>query len=211
MGGASLRIATGGASLRIAIVGAGVSGLVVAHLLHQTHQITLFEAADYLGGHTNTIRVDTSEETHYVDTGFIVFNDRNYPLFEQLLGRLGVAWQPSDMSFSVSDGTGAFEYASTSLDGLFAVRSNLVSPSFLRMVLEIPRFQRACRILLEEPADGPSLRTWLEQQRFSQAFRATADRSPGGGGLVGRPRPDVDLPGLVSGGILRQPRDALAT
>ena len=97
--------------MRIAIVGAGVSGLVVAHLLHAEHDITVFEAADYAGGHANTIRVDTPNETHHVDTGFIVFNDRNYPGFERLLGRLGVASQPSTMSFSVSDGRGDFEYS----------------------------------------------------------------------------------------------------
>jgi predicted NAD/FAD-binding protein len=71
--------------VRVAIVGAGVSGLVVAHLLHDRHEVTVFEAAGYAGGHTNTIRVDTADETHHVDTGFIVFNDRNYPNFERLL------------------------------------------------------------------------------------------------------------------------------
>ncbi len=149
--------------MRIAIVAAGVSGLVVAHLLHREHEVTVFEAADYAGGHTNTIRIDTEYETQWVDTGFIVFNDRNYPLFERLLDRLGVACQPSDMSFSVSDGTGAFEYASTSLNGLFADRRNILSPSFLRTVLEVPPFQRACRELLVERGEGPSMRTWLEQ------------------------------------------------
>ncbi len=151
-------------------MGAGVSGLVVAHLLHGEHEVTVFEAEDYVGGHANTIRVDTEYETHRVDTGFVVFNDRNYPLFEQLLVRLGVACQPSDMSFSVSDGTGAFEYASTSLNGLFAVRRHFLSPSFLRMVLEVPHFQRACRELLGGRGEGPSLRTWLEQHRFSPQF-----------------------------------------
>ena len=75
--------------MRIAIVGAGVSGLVVAHLLHRAHDVTVFEANAYAGGHTNTVRVDTPHETHQVDTGFIVFNDRNYPNFERLLERLG--------------------------------------------------------------------------------------------------------------------------
>ena len=73
--------------MRIAVVGAGISGLVVAHLLHREHEITVFEANGYAGGHTNTIRVDTPNETHHVDTGFIVFNDRNYPNFERLLER----------------------------------------------------------------------------------------------------------------------------
>ena len=88
------------------MIGAGVSGLVVARLLHRAHDVTVFEANGYAGGHTNTVRVDTPNETHQVDTGFIVFNDRNYPNFERLLERLGVGWQPSTMSFSVSDGMG---------------------------------------------------------------------------------------------------------
>jgi uncharacterized protein len=106
--------------MRIAVVGAGVSGLVAAHLLHGQHELTVFEERRKVGGHTNTIRVDTAYETHYVDTGFIVFNDRNYPNFERLLDRLGVPSQPSQMSFGVSDATGEFEYASTSPNGLFA-------------------------------------------------------------------------------------------
>ena len=91
---------------RIAIVGTGISGLVVAHELHAAHDLTLFEAGGHAGGHTNTVRVVTETAEHDVDTGFIVFNDRNYPNFERLLGELGVASQPSDMSFSVSDERG---------------------------------------------------------------------------------------------------------
>jgi uncharacterized protein len=155
--------------MRIAVVGAGVSGLVVAHLLHPRHEVTVFEAAPYAGGHTNTVRVDTAHETHHVDTGFIVFNDRNYPNFERLLGRLGVASQPTEMSFSVSDGD-RFEYSSASANGLFAARANLLSPSFQRMVAEVPRFQRACRRLLAVGDEGVSLAGWLHQQRFSRAF-----------------------------------------
>src|SRR6201992_2398950 len=116
--------------MRVAIVGAGVSGLVVAHLLHRVHDVTVFEAGGYAGGHTNTVRVDTPNETHQVDTGFIVFNDRNYPNFEQLLPRLGVAAQPSSMTFSVSDGRGDFEYNGSSPNGLFAKRAHLMTPWF---------------------------------------------------------------------------------
>jgi predicted NAD/FAD-binding protein len=155
--------------------------LVVAHLLHDQHDITVFEAADYAGGHTNTVRVDTPNETHHVDTGFIVFNDRNYPAFERLLGRLGVAWQPSTMSFSVSDGVGDFEYSGASPNGLFAKRTHLWTPWFHRMVADLARFNRAARALLAAPAaaaagdgpsrgDGPSLGEWLERQRFSRPF-----------------------------------------
>ena len=97
----------------------------------------------YAGGHTNTVAVETDTARYAVDTGFIVFNDRNYPEFERLLGRLGVASHPSDMSFGVSDGD--FEYASTSPNGLFAKRGHLAAPGFYRMVAEVPRFQRAGR------------------------------------------------------------------
>ena len=156
--------------MRIAIIGAGVSGLVSAHLLGREHDVTVFEAAGYAGGHTNTVRVDTPNETHEVDTGFIVFNDRNYPNFERLLERLGVASQPSTMTFSVSDGRGDFEYNGNSPNGLFAKRAHLVTPWFHRMIADMARFQRAARQLLSSASPGPSLGDWLEQQRFSRPF-----------------------------------------
>jgi predicted NAD/FAD-binding protein len=157
--------------MNIAVVGAGVSGLVSALLLSGDHQVTVFEAAAYAGGHTNTIDVETETASYAVDTGFIVFNDRNYPNFERLIQRLGVTFQPSNMSFSVSDDTGAFEYAATSLNGLYATRSNLVSPRFQQMVFEVPRFQRVLRRLLEGPAgDDVSLAELLRRERFSDYF-----------------------------------------
>ena len=154
---------------RIAIVGAGVSGLVAAHRLQQAHEVTVFEAASYAGGHTNTITVETERGPLAVDTGFIVFNDRNYPRFEALLAELGVASQPSDMSFGVSDEHGDFEYASTSPSGLFAKRAHLADPAFLKMIGDVPRFQRAARALLASDAE-PSLRGWLQDEGFSDAF-----------------------------------------
>ena len=158
--------------MRVAIVGAGISGLVVAHLLQHRHEVTLFEAAGYAGGHTNTIRVDTPNETHHVDTGFIVFNDRNYPNFELLLTSLGVPWQPSTMSFGVSDGLGDFEYSGASPNGLFANRRHLLKPWFHRMVADLARFNRAARTLLaaEHAGRGPSLGDWLEDLRLSREF-----------------------------------------
>ncbi len=157
--------------MRIAIVGAGVSGLVVAHLLHRDHDITVFEAGEYAGGHTNTIRVDTAHETHQVDTGFIVFNDRNYPNFERLLDRLGVVSQSSSMTFSVSDGLGDFEYNGSSPNGLFAKRAHLVTPWFHRMLADLARFNRVARELVQmDQSDSPTLGQWLERHRFSRAF-----------------------------------------
>jgi predicted NAD/FAD-binding protein len=155
--------------MRIAVVGAGVSGLVAAHLLHERHEVTVFEAGGKPGGHTNTIRVDTANETHWVDTGFIVFNDRNYPHFERLLGRLGVRSQPSQMSFAVADERGDLEYNSVSPNGLFAKRAHLVSPWFWRMLGEVRRFQRDALDLLRSDED-PSLGHWLERRSFSAAF-----------------------------------------
>lgn len=156
--------------MRIAVVGAGVSGLVVAHLLHREHQVTVFEAGDYAGGHTNTVRVDTADQTLYVDTGFIVFNDRNYPAFARLLHRLGIEWQPSTMSFGVSDGRGDFEYSSASPNGLFANRRHLLAPWFHQMVVDLSRFNRAARRLLADRDSDVSLGDWLERNRFSRAF-----------------------------------------
>jgi predicted NAD/FAD-binding protein len=156
--------------MRIAIVGGGVSGLVAAHLLHREHEITLYEAGAYAGGHTNTVRVDTEDATHHVDTGFIVFNDRNYPTFERLLEGLGVAWQPSSMTFSVSDERGDFEYNGSSPNGLFAKRAHLATPWFHRMVSDLVRFNRRARELLLGDGDGPSLGHWLEEHRFSRPF-----------------------------------------
>jgi predicted NAD/FAD-binding protein len=156
--------------MRIAIVGAGVSGLTAAHLLARHHEVTVFEAEQRPGGHANTVTVEVSGQTQNLDTGFIVFNDRNYPNFERLLDQLGVSSQASNMSFGVSDERGRFEYASTSPVGVFATGSNAISPAFLRMLLELPRFQRAAERLLGSDDDTTSLREWLERQHFSSAF-----------------------------------------
>jgi predicted NAD/FAD-binding protein len=155
--------------MRVAIVGAGVSGLVAAHLLHREHDVHVLEAGAHAGGHTNTVRVDAPDGPHFVDTGFIVFNDRNYPRFEALLRELGVASQPSDMGFGVSDGHGGFEYTGTSLNGLYARRAHLVSARFQRMVGEYVRFNREARALLAGE-DDPSLAAWLQDRRFSEDF-----------------------------------------
>ncbi|MDA0182824.1 FAD-dependent oxidoreductase [Solirubrobacter phytolaccae] len=155
--------------MRIAIVGAGISGLATAHLLHGEHDVTVFEAGEHAGGHANTVRVDTEDATHHVDTGFIVFNDRNYPYFERLLERLKVSAQPSNMSFGVSDG-GDFEYTGSSANGLFAKRAHLVTPWFHRMVFDLVKFNRNARTLLATGGEGPSLGHWLEEGDYSKPF-----------------------------------------
>ena len=154
--------------MRVAIIGAGVSGLVCAHRLHSEHELVLFEAGDEPGGHANTVRVETETGVHDVDTGFIVFNDRNYPNFERLLEELKVPTQASPMSFGVSDGLD-FEYSATSPNGLFASRGNLIKPSFHRMVADLVRFNREARELLGSEED-PSLREWLAERRYSRDF-----------------------------------------
>jgi predicted NAD/FAD-binding protein len=155
--------------MKIAIVGTGVSGLAAAHLLHREHELAVYEAGARIGGHSNTVRVDLGDETHWVDTGFIVFNDRNYPNFEALLDELGVATQPSHMGFSVSDGRGGFEYSGTPR-GLFARPSHLLSPSFLGMLRDWRRFNREARALIGMNGTAPSLGAWLEEKGFSQHF-----------------------------------------
>jgi predicted NAD/FAD-binding protein len=154
--------------MRIAIIGAGVSGLVCAHMLHREHEIVVYEAHATAGGHANTVHVETESGAYDIDTGFIVYNDRNYPHFEALLRELGVATQPSQMSFGVSDGE-QFEYNGASPNGLFAVRRHAFSPSFQRMIIDLLRFNRDARSLLCSDED-PSLAQWLEQRGYSRLF-----------------------------------------
>lgn len=159
-----------GIPMKIAIVGTGISGLVAAHQLHREHEIVVYEAGERIGGHTNTVPVDGADgRRHWIDTGFIVFNDRNYPNFEALLAELGVATQPSHMGFSVSDGYGHFEYSGTPR-GLFARRSNLVNPTFIKMLLDWRRFNREAPRLIGRNGSAPSLGRWLEQRAYSRQF-----------------------------------------
>jgi predicted NAD/FAD-binding protein len=155
--------------MKIAIVGAGVSGLVAAHLLAREHELVIYEAGSYAGGHTNTIRVDTAHETHHVDTGFIVMNDRNYPNFTRLLAQLGVVTQDTNMSFSVKGEDEDFEYAGTPR-GLFCQPSNLLSVHFQRMIADLLRFNRELRRLLGREETGESLQEFLVRRRFSEVF-----------------------------------------
>ena len=156
--------------MKLAIVGTGIAGMTAAHLLHDEHDLTIYEAGEYIGGHTNTVEVEREGMTYAVDTGFIVFNDWTYPNFIGLLDRLGVASQPSDMSFSVRCEDTGLEYNGTSLNRLFAQRRNLLRPSFYRMIRDILRFNRESVKLLDEPGPGPSLGAYLEQNRYSPPF-----------------------------------------
>ncbi|MBS0447053.1 MAG: FAD-dependent oxidoreductase [Proteobacteria bacterium] len=157
--------------MRIAVIGTGIAGNVVAHKLHREHELTVYEAAGHVGGHTHTHRIEQGGEVQHIDTGFIVFNDRTYPNFVALLGELGVASQPSTMSFSVRNEQSGLEYNGTSLNGLFAQRRNLLRPSFHRMLHEILRFNREAPALLEERADTEiTLAQFLAERRFGGRF-----------------------------------------
>ena len=134
--------------MRVAIVGAGISGLACAHRLGQRHDVTLFEAADRLGGHANTAYVRVAGVDHSVDTGFIVYNPTTYPEFTRLLTELGVATQPAEMSFGVACERGGLAWSSRGLRGVFATPSRALRPPFLRMLAEIARFAREAPGLL---------------------------------------------------------------
>jgi uncharacterized protein len=156
--------------MKIAIIGTGISGMVAAYLLSEEHALTVFEANDYVGGHTNTVTVNTEEGTHAVDTGFIVFNERTYPHFTTLLRRLGVATQASTMSFSVKCEQSGLEYSGTSFNTLFAQRWNLLRPSFHRMLVDILRFNRTAPRLLQQNDDTTTLGDYLQAHQYSTAF-----------------------------------------
>ena len=156
--------------MKIAIIGGGISGLTAAHLLCGEHEITLFEANDYLGGHTNTLDVQHDGRQYAVDTGFIVFNERTYPNFIKLLERLGVPSQPSVMSFAVVCLTSGLQYSATNLDTLFAQRKNLLSLPFWRMLLEILRFNRASAELYRCSDMSLTLGEYLQAHGYSKMF-----------------------------------------
>lgn len=156
--------------MRVAIIGTGVSGLVSAHLLHRQHEVTLFEAENWIGGHTHTVDVRVNQRASAVDTGFIVCNTKTYPLFLGLLRELGLEPQKSDMSFSASSSAEDVEYNGTSLSTLFAQRRNLVRPAFLRMVRDILRFYREAGELLKQDDDDLTLGRYLAERKYSREF-----------------------------------------
>jgi predicted NAD/FAD-binding protein len=156
--------------MKIAIIGGGISGLTTAHLLCGEHEVTLFEANEYPGGHTNTLDVTHDSKNYAVDTGFIVFNERTYPNFIKLLERLGVPSQPSVMSFSAVCQASGLQYSATNLNTLFAQRSNLLSIFFWRMLLEILRFNRASAELYNSSDLSLTLGDYLQARGYSKLF-----------------------------------------
>ena len=155
--------------MKIAIIGSGIAGNTIAHHLHQHHDITVFEANSHVGGHTHTHDIEIFGKNYAIDTGFIVFNDRTYPQFIDLLDSLKVAWQPSQMSFSVRNETSGLEYNGTSLNSLFAQRRNLFKPSFYGMILDILRFNKQSVALLNSN-DEIKLGDYLLNNGYKPAF-----------------------------------------
>lgn len=155
--------------MRVAVIGGGIAGMACAWLLREHHDVVLFEKEPQLGGHAHTTDVAWGDASYAVDTGFIVYNDRTYPNFIRLLDRLGVAGQPTQMSFGVSCDESGVEYGSHSLNGLFAQRRNLVRRDHYRMLLDILRFNRESRALLGAPC-GLSLGEYLTRGNYSTGF-----------------------------------------
>lgn len=168
--------------MKVAIVGSGISGLAAAHTLHRQADLTLFEAADYFGGHTHTVDITLptpkGPRTHGIDTGFLVFNERTYPRLIQLFEELDIETAPSDMSFSVQ-AAGALngrtlEWSGCDLDTVFAQRANLVNPRFIRMLRDLLRFNAMCTRIAKTNRDADlmqPLSDFLQQHRFSAEFR----------------------------------------
>ncbi len=158
--------------MKIAIIGSGISGLTAAYLLNRQHDISVFEASSWVGGHTHTVDVQVDGRHYAIDTGFIVFNDWTYPNFIELLKQLDVGYQPTEMSFSVCDPVSGVEYNGNTLNSLFAQRRNLLSPAFWGMLRDILRFNREAVDDLQQQrvASDLSLGDYLEQRGYGQRF-----------------------------------------
>ena len=157
--------------MRIAVVGSGIAGLASAWLLARRHEVTLFEAGSHFGGHTHTHEVELQGRSYRIDSGFIVHNPAHYPLLTQLFNDLGVASQPTSMSFSVHNEASGLEYNAATLDTLFCQRRNLFSPRFVGMVRDLLRFYREAPALLQWPDDNTTLGDYLLQRGYGAAFR----------------------------------------
>lgn len=156
---------------RIAVIGSGIAGLGAAWLLSREHEVVLFESNDYLGGHTHTHDIELGGRHYAVDTGFIVFNESNYPLLTRMFAELGVASQETTMSFSVHDERNGLEYNAGTLAGLFAQPSNLFRPRFWRMLGDLRRFYREAPQVLDDPGQDCTLGQYLSSNGYSDVFR----------------------------------------
>ncbi len=156
---------------RVAVIGAGISGLAAAYFLSRRHDVWLFEKSGRLGGHTNTVTVETESGPVALDTGFLVHNDRTYPHLVRLFREIGIETHASDMCFSVSCRRSGLEYSSRGVRGFFAQPANLLRPAHVRLLREIFRFNREAPALLDRPdADRATLGEFLEAGNFGDAF-----------------------------------------
>lgn len=157
---------------KIAIIGSGISGLTCGHLLHQRHNVTIFEANHYIGGHTATKDVEVKDRHYAIDTGFIVFNDWTYPNFIRLMDKIGVQSQATEMSFSVKNLAQNLEYNGNTINSLFAQRRNIFRPKFWRIVRDILKFNKICKQGAAANTDygRETLHEFLEQHQFSDDF-----------------------------------------
>ncbi len=157
--------------MKVAIIGSGISGSVAAHHLHRRCDLTVFEADSRIGGHTHTVQVEHAGQSWAIDTGFIVYNEPNYPHFSRLLRELEVPTQPTSMSFAVRCDRTGLEYNGTGLNRLFAQRRNCVRWSFWRMLSDILRFGRQAPRLLDDESQDPTVEEFLHAGRYSPIFR----------------------------------------
>ena len=156
--------------MKIAIIGSGISGLTTAYLLHKDHDITVFEANDYIGGHTHTHEISQNNKMWRVDSGFIVYNEKTYPNFIKLLKELKVKVQKTTMGFSVKAPSQNLEYSGGSLNTVFAQRLNLFKPAFLIMLKDILRFNRLAAKELSKVDETTTILSFLEKHKFSKPF-----------------------------------------
>ncbi len=156
--------------MQIAVIGSGISGMTAAYLLSEDHEVVVYEANDYIGGHTNTVDIHLNGDRYAVDTGFIVFNEQTYPNFIKLMNRLEVDWKLSNMSFSVQCEKTGLEFSPSTLNSLFIQRKNLLRPSFYRMVWDVLRFKRDSEELLKTDDYELTLDAYLTQKGYSRTF-----------------------------------------
>jgi len=157
---------------KIAIIGSGVSGLICGYHLSKQHDVSMFEANDYIGGHTATIDVECEGKPWKIDTGFIVFNDHTYPQFQGLMDTLGVKYQPTEMSFSVTNESTGLVYNGNTVATLFAQKRNLINPKFWGLIRSILRFNKRCKALNKAGNIDPNktVGEFLAEEKFNQFF-----------------------------------------
>ncbi len=155
-------------SMKIAIIGTGISSNIASYLLNKDNDITVYEKNDYIGGHSRTLTVDYDGKEISVDTGFIVFNYRNYPLLTGMFEHLGVDVEKSDMSFSASINNGWLEYNTQSLLGLFAQKKNLFRPKYIGMLKDVTKFFKASKVILEQEDSKVTLGEFVDELGLGQ-------------------------------------------